>query len=115
MAWWTLIKPPAPLDPRQRPRPAGDDREPGERITQAPVELRHVLEVHAPDAGQDGRRDADHRHDRPYLEELVLLDVDEAERGVEQQLDLFRQAAFVVAQRRDVLVDRLEAFLRGLG
>ena len=62
-----------------------------------PVQFGHSLEVHAPDTDEDRRRHAYHRYDRQDLEEIVLLDVDESQDGVEQQLDLVGQARFVVA------------------
>src|SRR4051812_3598132 len=47
------------------------------------VGARNVLEIHAVDRADDGRRQQEHRDDREDLEDVVLVDVDEAERRIE--------------------------------
>jgi hypothetical protein len=51
-----------------------------------PAELRHELEVHAVAAGDQRRRQEDGGDHREDLDDLVLLDVDHTERGVEQEV-----------------------------
>ena len=69
-------------------------------IAPAPIELGHALEIHPVHAGDERRRDADHRDDRQHLDDVVLLDVDQAERRVEQELDFVDDVRVVVAERR---------------
>jgi hypothetical protein len=47
-----------------------------------PIELRHLLEVHAVDRGNDGRWHEDDRDHREELDDVVLNEVDAAERRV---------------------------------
>src|SRR6476661_8010189 len=73
-----------------------DDDHEGERIGPGLIELRHVMEVHAPDRSEQGRRqkhDRGHRHD---LDDVVLLVVDEAQRAVLQIAHLRRHEGGVV-------------------
>src|SRR5580700_1430958 len=53
------VEPAAPLEPEQWQNAAGDHSSPGQGIAKAPAQLRHVLEIHAPDADQDGRGNTD--------------------------------------------------------
>ena len=56
---------PQPLEPAAAPEDdvehdsEGSHREDGERVTQFPAELRHVLEVHAVDGAYQGWREED--------------------------------------------------------
>ena len=61
--------------PEQHPEhPAGDDHEhERERVPQRPVQLGHVVEVHAVDARDECRRERDGRPRRDPLDLLVLL------------------------------------------
>src|SRR5262245_9457011 len=74
----------------------------GERIAQLPVELRHVLEIHAVDRGDQGRRHQHDGRDREYLDDVVLLDRDDAKQGIEHECDLAGKIAGVVGQRLHV-------------
>src|SRR5437764_12006459 len=71
-------EPAAPLEPDQRNDRAEHDHRDAERIAPGPAQFRHELEIHAVDAGDHGRRNADDRHDGEDLEQIVLRDVDEA-------------------------------------
>lgn len=62
-----------------------------------------MLEIHPVDRRDQCRREKDHRSDREALDDRVLFDADQAERGVEQEGDLLRKEAGVVEQRADVL------------
>ncbi len=71
----------------------------------APLQFRHELEVHPVHARDErGRQQRDARH-REDLDDLVLVDVDEADRGVHQEVDLVEQERRVVVQRLDVAQD----------
>ena len=60
------------------------------------------------------RRHAHYRDDGEHAKRVVLLDVDEAESGVEQELDVFRQADLELVEGGDVPAQGLEArHLRG--
>src|SRR6267154_2037730 len=48
----------------------------------------------------EGRRDPDDGNDRQYLYDVVLLDVYQPQRGVEQQLNLVHQVGVIVTERR---------------
>src|SRR5580692_12610424 len=78
------------------------------RITPSPLELRHDLEIHAVDRGDDRRRHEDDRQHREQLDDVVLREVDEAESRVEQELDLLRLEA-------RILLKRLQVAQSGLG
>ena len=79
-----------------------------ERVAPRPVQLGHEFEVHAVDARDQGWRNADHRHDGQGLEQIVLLDGDEAEHRIEQELHLVRQMLLKGVERGDILADRVE-------
>src|SRR5882762_3548290 len=74
-------------EPPEKPGGDGDHEAEGEGIAVPPVQLRHVLEVHAVDAGDHGHR-PEHGADRGQpLHGLVQAVVDDAEVRVEQALD----------------------------
>ena len=73
-----------------------------------------MLEVHAVDGADQRRRHQGHRQHREDLDDGVLLVVDHAERGVEQEGDLGREIADVVGQRLHVAVGGLDAGLERL-
>src|SRR5207253_718242 len=79
------LEPAAPLEPDERNDRAERDHDEAEGITPRPVQLRHDLEIHAVNAGNDRRRNAHNRNDSQDLEQIVLRDGDEAEHGVEQK------------------------------
>ena len=60
----------------------------GKRIAEMQVELWHELEIHAVDRGHQRRRQEDHRGNGENLDDRVLLDIDEAERGIQQKADI---------------------------
>ena len=68
-----------------------------------------MLEVHAVDGADQRRRHQRHGEHREYLDDGVLLVVDHAERGVEQEGDLGRKIADVVGQRNHVAAGGLDA------
>ena len=68
------------------------------RVAIGPVELRHVVEVHAVDAGHQHGRGQDDADDRQDVDHLVLLDVDQADRGVQHELHVGRQIAVVLGR-----------------
>ena len=53
-------EPAPPFEPDQRNDRAEHDHCDAERIAPRPVQFRHELEIHAVDAGDHGRRNADH-------------------------------------------------------
>ena len=90
----------------------GQDHEPQrERIAQRPTQLRHELEVHAIDRSDQGRRQEHHGGYREDLDDLVLLEVDQPERRIEQEGDLVRQESGVVAERGGVTLQNLDLLL----
>src|SRR3546814_11269551 len=50
-----------------------------------------LIKVHAVDAGNHGGRQEHYGGNRKYFDDLVLLDVDEAERCIHQEVDLLEQ------------------------
>ena len=54
-------------------------------ITELPLKFRHQLEVHSIDRCNKRRRQEDHGSDREDLDDGVLLDIDEAARGIKQE------------------------------
>src|SRR5690349_8497763 len=68
------------------------------RITVRPFQLGNVLEIHAVDRGDQGRRHHRHGGDGEYLDDVVLVDVDDADYGVLQELDLTVEISRVVGQ-----------------
>ena len=89
--------------------PAIDHQQQCKRVAEVPVELGHEVEIHAVDAGDQRRRHEHHRDDREDLDDVVLLDVDQAERGFQQERGLRAEEAGVVRQRGDVAADRVKA------
>jgi hypothetical protein len=72
------------------------------------------LKVHAVHAGDQRGRQQRHAGHREDLDDLVLVDVDETDRGVHQEVDLVEQEGRVAVQRFDVAQD-LARFLELLG
>src|SRR5229473_1679279 len=75
---WSL-EPAAALEIDVRKDPGNDDDQESERIGPGLVELRHVMEVHAPDRSEQSRRQEHNRGHRHDLDDVVLLVVDEAQ------------------------------------
>src|SRR3546814_4069430 len=73
-----------------------------QRIAIGPGQLRHVLEVHAVNRGDEGRRQEGDGGDREDLDDGILLDGHHAEGCVEQEGDLLGEEAHVVVQRAGV-------------
>ena len=76
-------------------------------IAPLPIKLRHLLEVHAVDRGNEGRRHEDDREDREELDDLILKEVDAAKRRVQQELHFLRLEARVVFHRLQIAQRRL--------
>src|SRR6266540_6778151 len=66
----------APEEPVQE-QGHSEHQEEGERISVGEVQLRHVLEVHPPDAREEGRHGDDRRPGRDRLDDLVLPHADQ--------------------------------------
>src|SRR3546814_3083254 len=73
-----------------------------QRIAIGPGQLRHVLEVHAVNRGDEGRRQEGDGGDREDLDDGILLDGHHAEGCVEQEGDHLGEEAHVVVQRAGV-------------
>src|ERR1700712_4932002 len=100
-----LLQPSAlPEIPERRDR-AGHHQHDRKRVAEVPVELWQDLEVHAIDAGDQRRRQEGDRGHREDLDDLVLVDVDEADRGIHQEVDLVEQEGSVAVERLDVAQD----------
>src|SRR3569832_2403744 len=79
-----------------------DHKTDGDRVAKGPVELWHAVKVHAVDARDERGRHEDHGRDGEYLDDLVLLDVDEAVDRVHQKIHLVEQERGVRQQGIDV-------------
>jgi hypothetical protein len=79
-----------------------------------PIELRHLLEVHAVDRGDDGRWHEDDRDYREELDDVVLSEIDAAERRVQQELHFLRLEARVLFHRLQIAQRRLYRLAHGL-
>jgi len=80
-----------PFAPEQLERNDGGYQHQHQRqgISEHPFELRHVLEIHAVGGrDQNGWHQAD-RDDQEYLDDLVLLQIDQVERSVKQEVGFF--------------------------
>ena len=73
-----------------------------------------LLEVHAVDAGYQHWGRQDHADDREQIDHLVLLDLDQADRGVEHELHVDRQRRVVLGDGMQVGLDRTQAMLERL-
>src|SRR5204863_7698803 len=80
-----------------------------------PFKLRHYREIHAVDRCDQGRRHQRHGHHREQLDDVVLLEVDDAEHGVEHEGDLVGEIRGVVGERADVALHGLELLAHVLG
>src|SRR5207253_7195008 len=77
-------------------------------VAPAPIEFRYSLEVHAVNARDQRGRHTHDRDDRQHLDDVVLLDIDQPQGRVEQQLDLIYEVRVVIAERGDILAQRIE-------
>src|SRR6187399_1593653 len=79
------LQPAFPLE--EEPGPDGRDQHQAHGRPEAPgvVEPGHFREIHAENGPDDGGRQQEHGHDREDLEDIVLVDVDEAQGGVEDE------------------------------
>jgi hypothetical protein len=68
-------EPSSPFEPGNRHNGAQQDYREAEGVSPLPRQFGHELEVHAIDAGDQRRRDADDRDDRKHLEEIILLGI----------------------------------------
>jgi hypothetical protein len=91
-----------PFEPEQRQRCGDDDQRQRIFVAPGPIQLRHVLEIHAVDADYQYRRNAYHRRDGQHLHDVVLVDVDDARGGVLQELHTVDHAFGELDQRGDV-------------
>jgi hypothetical protein len=64
-----------------------------------------VVEVHAVDRGDEGGRQEQHRQHREDLDDVILLDVDEAEGGIEQDVDVVGEEGGAVGERGEVAAE----------
>src|SRR5260370_35165470 len=92
------LEPPAPLEV-----PVGKNRghnhyTQSKGITEEPLQLRHVLEVHAVHRSNQRRRKEDDGSDREDLDDGILLDIDQTKRRIERELDLGTEVRAVVQQ-----------------
>src|SRR2546427_10310431 len=101
---WTVGRPPTLSEPAftlespvEIPGGAAHHGE-GERVAEPPVELRHVVEVHPPDARDHRRHGDDGRPAGELLGDLVLAHGDEREVGFERTVE---QRAEVVGRLVD--------------
>src|SRR5262245_19484757 len=62
------------LEARVQPDARRDDDADRDRIAEHPLELRHVLEVHSPDAGEGGRDGEDRRPGGDLLRDFRFAD-----------------------------------------
>ena len=79
------------------------------------MQLRHILEVHAVDAGDQGRGYANHADHGHHLDDVALVDGDEAEHGIEEELQLLGQVIVEVAEGGDVEAQGLQPRPQVLG
>ena len=80
---WLLQPTPLTEVPHRHQRRCHHQRQ-RKRVAPGLRELWHVLEVHAVDAGDQRGRQQGHAGHREDLDDLVLVDVDEADGGVHQ-------------------------------
>src|SRR5579872_6034786 len=102
------LEPAPPLEPGEGREGGKDHQGDAPLVAVLPAVLDHVVEVHAVPANHQRREDADDGEHRQHLEDVVLFDADEADDGVEQELDLVRQVLLELVQRVDVEADGLE-------
>src|SRR5262249_15205716 len=76
-----------------------DDRK---GIAILPVKLGHVLEIHTVDRGNQRRRHQHHRRDREYLDDVVLLDIDDTQQRIQHKGDLAGEITGMVGERLNV-------------
>ena len=80
-----------------------------------PFQLRHQLEIHAVDRGNQGRRHQHHRHHRKQLDDVVLLEIDDAEHRIQHEGDLVGEIGGVVGQRHHVALHGFQLLAHVLG
>ena len=86
-----LLQPTASAEIPHRHHRTGHHQAKRIRIAPGLRQLRHVLKVHAVQAGNERWRQQSHAGHREDLDDLVLVDVDETDGGVHQEVDLFKQ------------------------
>src|SRR5437588_13082195 len=94
----SLIKPAAPFEPQERDEGAQSDDGKRDGVAPRPIKLRHELEIHSVNPDYYCRRYADNRYDREHLEQIVLLDADKSENGIQKELNLVGKLSLVVVQ-----------------
>src|SRR6476620_11876264 len=94
----SLIKPSAPFEPQERDEGAQTDDSKRNGVAPRPIQLRHEFEIHPVNPDYYCRRYADDRYDREHLEQIVLLDADESENGIQKELDLVGKLSLVVVE-----------------
>ena len=70
-----------------------------EGIAVEPLQFGHMLEIHPVDAGDQRRRHEHHREHREDLHDIILLEADQPERGVEQEGQIVAEEIAVVVER----------------
>src|SRR3954468_7511931 len=91
------LQPPLALEPHER-NDRGDQHERQRiRVAEKPFKLRHVPEVHSVGRSDQRRRHQAYGGYGEYLDDLVLLEIDQSERRVEQKIGLVRKVGRVIA------------------
>src|SRR4051812_48569207 len=67
-------------------------------IAEMPGQFGHEVEIHAPDAREQNRRNAGHRPDGHDLEQVVLLGADKTQIRVEQELELVGEMNLIIIE-----------------
>src|SRR3979411_1121367 len=84
------LQPTLALEPDER-NDRGDQHERQRiRIAEKPFQLRHVPEVHSVGRSDQRRRHQAYGGYGEYLDDLVLLEIDQPERCIEQKIGLVR-------------------------
>src|SRR5215469_6094059 len=85
--WIPCRSPPsAALEPQDRQNRAGEDQRETKLIAVTPAQLGHVVKVHAVHARDQRRWNSDDGDHRQHLEDVILICVDEAQNGIEQEM-----------------------------
>src|SRR5258707_15088782 len=94
-----VLEPTLALEPHER-NDRGDQHERQRiRVAEKPFQLRHVPEVHSVGRSDQRRRHQAYGGYGEYLDDLVLLEIDQSERRIEQKIGLVRKEGRVIAER----------------
>src|SRR4051812_34402502 len=81
------LQPPFPLEPHPRSNGRSHHEEQGGPEATVIVDPGHLREIHTENRSYHRRRQQEDGHDGKYLEDVVLVDVDETQRGIEDEGD----------------------------